>query len=172
MKTQIVDTNVILVANVKHPDVDPACITACAKALEAIKLSGRVAIDDRFRILKEYMNKTDAAHGNGDGDVFVKWLLNVKADRRHCDQIGLQAHQVRGFESFPDDPELETFDPSDRKFVAVACAHPERPPILEAADSKWLDWAAALKRHGVEVIFICEEDIRLFQLRKTRHKER
>jgi hypothetical protein len=43
---------------------------------------------------------------------------------------------------------------------------------LQAADSKWLDWAAALKRYKVEVIFICEEDIRRFQDRKAGHKDR
>ena len=29
------------------------------------------------------------------------------------------------FEEFPDDPALADFDDDDRKFIAVACAHPQ-----------------------------------------------
>ena len=54
---------------------------------------------------------------------------------------------------------LEGFDPDDRKFIAVACAHPEKPPILQAVDSQWLDFRDALRENGVTVAFICEDDI-------------
>ena len=63
------------------------------------------------------------------------------------------------FEEFPDDPALNDFDPDDRKFIAVAAAHPERPPILQAVDSQWWDFRNALSRNGVIVEFICEDDI-------------
>ncbi len=63
------------------------------------------------------------------------------------------------FEEFPDDPALEGFDPDDRKFIAVAVAHPEGPPILQAVDSQWWDFRAAFRRNGIIVEFICEEDI-------------
>lgn len=63
------------------------------------------------------------------------------------------------FEEFPDDPALNDFDPADRKFIAVACAHLEKPPILQAVDSKWLDFRDAFRQNGVTVTFICEEDI-------------
>lgn len=171
MKTQIVDTNVILVANGAHPDVSPKCVSDCAVALYAIKRQGRVAIDDAFEILREYMNNTNAVRGKGVGDAFVKWLLQVKPNPLRCDQIALQPHATKGFERFPDDPELAHFDPSDRKFIALACAHPKHPPILEATDSKWLDWAPALNRHAVEVVFVCEDDIRRFQQRKAQKKQ-
>ena len=63
------------------------------------------------------------------------------------------------FEEFPDDPALDGFDPADRKFIAVARAHPEKPPILQAVDSQWLDFHEAFRRNGVTVEFICEDDI-------------
>ena len=47
----------------------------------------------------------------------------------------------------------------DRKFIAVACAHPEKPPILQAVDSQWWDFHNAFRQHGVTVEFICEDDI-------------
>jgi len=33
----VIDTNVLLVANQKHPDVSPECIAECVKRLQAIK---------------------------------------------------------------------------------------------------------------------------------------
>ena len=50
------------------------------------------------------------------------------------------------------------FDPADRKFIAVALAHPEKPPILQAVDSQWWDFRDAFRRNGVIVEFICEDE--------------
>lgn len=72
----------------------------------------------------------------------------------------------RDFEEFPRDEALSGFDPSDRKFVAVSCAHSERPPILEATDSKWWGLWEALQRCGVDVRFLCPKDIKEIHERK------
>lgn len=164
--TSIVDTNVILVANGQHQDVSPGCIARCTMKLQSIMQRERIALDDSFRILSEYQNKTQPKRGNRPGDAFVKWALRNNANLTKCDLVPLQEHPVRGFESFPDDDNLANFDEPDRKFVAVAAAHPTHPQILQAADSKWLDWEPALKRHGVEVDFVCRDDIERFHRNK------
>lgn len=164
--TSIVDTNVVLVANGQHHDVSSECVAVCALALQDIMRNGRIALDDGFRILKEYLNKTSPRKGKGPGDVFIKWSLQNNANRAKCDLVSLRKHETRGFESFPDDADLVNFDEPDRKFVAVAAAHPTHPPILQAADSKWLDWAPALKRHGIEVNFVCKADVERFHRNK------
>ena len=164
--TVIVDTNVILVANGSHADVSDACVSTCAGRLLDISRSGRVAIDDAYRILAEYQNKTSPYEGKRAGDAFLKWLLRNSANPAKCDQVPLSEHPERGFESFPDDERLRTFDPPDRKFVAVAVAHAAKPPILQAADSKWLDWALPLQDHGVRVDFVCGTDIKRFDDKK------
>lgn len=51
------------------------------------------------------------------------------------------------------------YDPSDRKFLAVAAAHPDRPPVLQALDSKWWGWRAALAPSDVTIHFVCLADI-------------
>ena len=63
----------------------------------------------------------------------------------------------RGFAEFPADEQLAKFDPSDRKFVAVALAADDAPPILNASDTDW--WLArdALGAHGLTVKFLCPE---------------
>ncbi len=166
MSVAVVDTNVILVANGQHQDISPECVGNCALALQNIMRKGKLALDDQFRILKEYLRKTQPKHGNRPGDAFVKWALNNRSNSKHVDAVSLQNHGRRGFESFPDDETLEHFDEADRKFVAVAGAHPAKPPILQAADSKWLDWSPALQRHGISIDFICKSDIESFHKNK------
>lgn len=167
MNAVVVDTNVVLVANGQHQGVSVDCVARCAKTLQAIMMDGKLALDDCFRILREYQNKTTPKTGNRPGDAFVKWALRNNANSRRVDQVPLREHAIRGFDSFPDDAALVTFDPTDRKFVAVACAHPHKPPILQAADSKWLDWAEPLKRCGIAVEFICQDDIARFYANKS-----
>ncbi|MBC6473672.1 MAG: hypothetical protein GDA48_13345 [Hormoscilla sp. GM102CHS1] len=65
------------------------------------------------------------------------------------------------FQEFPQDPALADFDLSDRKFVALALAYPEKPPILNAVDSDWRNFHDRLSTHGVRVEFLCPELIPL-----------
>jgi len=162
----VVDTNVVLVANGQHAGVSGACVAACARQLQEIMQRGKLALDDQFRILCEYQHKTQPKKGNRPGDAFVKWALQNRVNVMHVDSVSLQDHDTRGFESFPDDADLVNFDAPDRKFVAVANAHQAKPPILQAADSKWLDWSPALARHGVTVEFLCKADITRFHEKK------
>lgn len=168
--TVVIDTNVILVANGQHEDVSDACRVSCANRLKAIVEDGKVAIDDKYRILNEYQNKTSPHAGKRVGDVFVKWILRNNANAERCAAVKLEEHHARGFTSFPDDTRLADFDPPDRKFVAVAAAHGDRPPIYQAADSKWIDWAPVLKEHEVEVQFLCPGDIQAFDDKKKGRK--
>jgi len=162
MTIRVVDTNVIAVANRRHDGVCAACVESCVKALVDIQQSGRIAIDDAWQLLREYLNYADVNRQKEVGDVFVKWILQNRANAARCNLVRIEPHAERGFESFPDEARLAAFDRSDRKFVAVSAAHAERPPILQATDSKWLDCVEALKDHGIEVLLVCEDDIRRF----------
>lgn len=167
MNAHVVDTNVIAVANRRHDDVSPACVTHCAQALLAIKNEGRIALDEARKIIREYQGYAKPKNVQTEpGDAFMKWLLQNMANKERCDLIKLVDHAQRGFESFPDDERLSEFDPSDRMFVAVAAAHPERPPILQATDCKWLNWMEALQDHNIGVTLVCDADIRRFHQNK------
>lgn len=61
------------------------------------------------------------------------------------------------FAEFPQSASLAGFDPSDRKFVAVALAHPHRPAIANAVDSDWRNYESVLAEHGIKVEFLCPE---------------
>ena len=168
--TVIIDTNVIRVANGQHDDASPDCVAVCAQRLQSIMANDRIALDDTREILSEYLGnpRNERKTGNGPGDAFLKWVLRNNANPKHCDVVELQQHPKRGYESFPDDNRLTNFDLADRKFVAVAAAHDQHPPILQAADSKWLAWAPALADHGVKVEFVCPKDIHRWHAKKTR----
>ena len=68
MSPAVIDTNVLLVANGSHADVSPQCRMACVSRLLAHQQAGVVVIDDAYRILGEYQNKTRPNQPKGVGD--------------------------------------------------------------------------------------------------------
>ena len=155
----IVDTNVVVVANGRSEQASSDCVETCGERLEEIMCGEeKLVLDNRWIILREYMQNLQS-NGADVGNRFLGWIL-VNRDER-CDLVPITP--VNGseneFEEFPPDPTLRDFDPDDRKFIAVAVAHSEKPPILQAVDSKWLNFRDALSRNGVMVEFICEDDI-------------
>jgi hypothetical protein len=141
-------------------------VIACIEALDWIRKGGTVALDDGYEILSEYRRKTAPNNGNRVGDGFLKWLFQNAGDQRRVVSVPIETHATRGYVAFPDDAELHRFDRSDRKFVAVAAAHPSRPPILQATDSKWTLWSERLLAHGIRVEFLCPHDVSAFIKRK------
>lgn len=166
MKVAVVDTNVILIANNAHAEVSPECVIACVNRLNALMKSGALVLDDGYRILQEYQNRTTPRKAKGVGDVFVQWVLRHQGQPNHVQQVTLTEYQKDRFEEFPD-PVLEPrFDAPDRKFAAVSHKHPDHPPIWQAADCKWLDGWPALDTCGVKVEFLCEADVCRFYAKK------
>lgn len=154
----VIDTNVLLVANGQHSDVSADCVIECVRRLQAVQQGGVAVIDDGYRILGEYLHKTSVNPPKGVGDVFLKWLLREAGNAVRVEQVSLTETAADRFAEFPD-PVLEPhFDAPDRKFAAVAHAHPGKPPVWQAADCKWLDWWPALRAQGVEVEFLCPAD--------------
>lgn len=154
----VIDTNVLLVANGQHVDVSTECITECVRRLQAMEKAGVTIIDDGYRILGEYQHKTRINPPKGVGDVFLKWLLRQTGNAARVEQVSLTETAANFFVEFPDSTLQPVFDASDRKFAAVANAHPDKPPIWQAADCKWLDWWPALQAKGIRVEFLCPED--------------
>ncbi len=161
----IVDTNVPIVANIAaHPeydsDVDLNCILSCIEAIETVTKRGVLIIDESDEIFSEYINQPYLSLKGqpGVGDLFVKWIADNQWNVNLINRVRIT--QVDDtFSEFPNEVELEDFDRSDRKFIAVANAHPEKPPVLEATDSKWWGWKEALERNGINVRFLCKDYI-------------
>ncbi len=162
----VVDTNVILVANGSHADVSADCVIECVDRLEKLMKTGKVVIDDAHRILNEYQNKTTPIRNKRPGDVFVMWLLRNSANKKHVERVTLAESEPESFDDFPDRALQPSIDAPDRKFLAVAGAHPKRPTVWQATDCKWLDWWQPLKEAGVTIEFLCGPEVCGFYKRK------
>lgn len=163
-KQCVVDTNVPKTANLAtsptfSSDVPTHCVQACIEAIEHVIKTRGLIIDAAGEIFEEYRHQLQLRGQPGVGDGFMKWVHDV--------QYGLPARQrvaisPRGetYAEFPDHKSLADFDKADRKFVAVANAHPDKPPVLQATDSKWWGWREALQEVGIRVHFLCPDYVK------------
>lgn len=159
MTRVVIDTNVLLVANEQHADVSPECVMTCTQRLLDIQKGDVVVLDDEYRIILEYQNKTKPGKSKRVGDVFLKWLLQNQGNIRRVESVHITETASDHFAEFPDQNLQPSFDPPDRKFPAVANTHPDKPTILQAVDCKWLDWWPALRAKGINIEFLCRDDI-------------
>lgn len=166
-KPHVVDTNVAVAAN-RRSGESYSCASACAQALLRIKTSGLLLIDDGDRILTEYRRNCSTRGQPGMGDSFVKWVHDHRWRQDLVRAVAITPYEgdSADFLEFPRHRDLSKFDPSDRKFVAVACAHPNKPLILQATDAKWWGWNEALKACGIAVEFLCPKEIEQAYQRK------
>ena len=157
----VVDTNVPKVANLATQpdpgsDFPDTCVEACLEAVDHVVQTRGLILDAGDEIYYEYMRQLSLSGQPGIGDRFMKWV--------HDNRWSLDASQrvpITGngdsYNEFPLHDGLDDFDISDRKFVAVSNAHPDKPPILQATDSKWWGWKDALAECGIQVEFLCPD---------------
>jgi hypothetical protein len=158
MKRRVVDTNVGIVANGRNTNATLACRTAALRALASIVKGGRVVVDTAGEMEDEYRTYFNPSGQPGVGDRFFQTVLADFAGK--VERVDLEKRPDGSFVDFPADPDLATFDPSDRKFAAAA--RKTAVPILNAVDSDWLDHYAALLRNGIAVDFVCGLDVALW----------
>lgn len=165
----VVDTNVILVANEQQPEVGLDCVHACLKVLRNLQRKGKLALDDKDRIFNEYTNKTSPWNSQKVGDAFVRWVHDHRYNPAKCERVVLNPleEDAEDFEEFPRTESLRTFERADRVFVATALTHPERPPVIEACDTDYLEHRDALEAEGLKINFLCEDDIHRLYDRKN-----
>ena len=157
MTRVVIDTNVPIVAN-GRPDPSNGgrapsigCRLAAIDFLEETLVARRVLLDLAGEIQTEYRRYLNAHGQPGVGDRFYQQLL-MSAPAR-VERVDLPRDTTGAYEDFPKDIELLTFDPSDRKFVAMA--RRANAPVVNATDTDWLQHKRALNASGVAVQFIC-----------------
>ena len=114
-----------------------------------------VAVDDRNLILDEYRNHLNFAGSPGVGDMFFKHVFDHQYQGSRVRRVPVTPAEDdgRGFEELPEN----RFDPSDRKFLAVAVA--ARAVVLNAVDSDWGEQQALMDELGVEVNELCPQHV-------------
>ena len=153
MTTFVVDSNVAIVANRRGIHADERCQLACVEKLESVVEQDVVAIDDARAILVEYEKHLRTSGMLGMGDTFYKHVLNhlYRPDRVRVVKVTPSEHPSRGFNELPEN----AFDPSDRKFLAVAVV--AKAVVLNATDSDWGEHEALMAKLGVEVSQLCPQ---------------
>ena len=147
----VIDTNVLYAADALD---DPDCQTeALGQVISARTGKERIALDEQGYILEEYARDTRTLDNTSVRKQFVNWLRAyqytqcVLVDPQPIDDSGAN------FGLFPSDPALADFHIDDRKFVAVALAAQKETgqpvPIVNAVDSDWCNYRAALQQNGV-----------------------
>lgn len=157
----VVDTNVAMTANGANEGASLSCVAASAQALQGVMTTGHVFVDAGGRIVAEYRSNLRAKGEPGPGDAFLKWILTHEWSGYRVTRVPItpKDDDAEDFHECPSAPKGVSFDRSDRKFLAVAAAHSERPPILQSFDSKWWGWREALATAEVSIHFLCEDEI-------------
>jgi len=157
----VVDTNVPKTANLafsplQDPDVPESCIAACIAAIEHVRDKRCLVIDAGDEIYGEYKRQLLMKGQPGVGDRFMKWVHDHRWSLPESQRVNITKNGD-SYDEFPTSVDLASFDKADMKFVAVANAHEEKPPILQAVDHKWWGWKDALAEAGVTVQFLCPD---------------
>ncbi len=166
----LVDTNVPKMANraTSSDDIPEElvdCVRACVNAIEHVIKKRGLVIDAGDEIFNEYRQQLSLKGQPGLGDSFMKWVHDNRWSLPDSDRVTI-SKDGDSYKQFPKHEGLVNFDISDRKFVAVANAHSEKPPILQSTDCKWWGWKDALKDVGITVHFLCPEYV------KTKYEEK
>lgn len=140
---------------------DIECAIKCNEILEKLinNPHSRIVLDDDYRILHEYdaVCRVNMRYEPNTTTVFKKWVYQ-NLSRFYCNGDIVELHEVgeNEFQEYPDDPDLVDFDPHDKKYVAVAHAHPDHPHICNATDTDWWPIRDVLSRIGIKVDFVSE----------------
>jgi hypothetical protein len=161
MKRVVVDTNVPIVANGSpHPDAPRpptlACKLAAVEALQAAVNDQCIFLDVEGSIQSEYRRYLNPAGQPGVGDQFYLHILNSMPGR--VERRSLRKRPDGEYASLPQPLIDAGFDPSDRKFAALA--KQEKSSVLNAIDSDWVQHATTLQRAKIAVLNICGCDQR------------
>lgn len=161
----VVDTNVPIVANYATnsanipKDLPTQCILACVKTIEKVIKTRSLVIDSGDEIFSEYRNNLNLQGQPGVGDRFMRWVHDNRYKFSEANRVPI-TKEGESYVQFPKHTNLKHFDSSDRKFVAVSNAHPDKPPIYQATDSKWWGWKGALSAEGIHVHFLCKSYVK------------
>ena len=163
MTAFVVDTNVAVAANGRDTHANEQCQLACVEKLESVVATEVVAIDDGGAILEEYMKRLNLSGMPGVGDAYLRHVFNHQGQNHRVRRVAVtpSPDDRRGYEELPEN----TFDRSDRKFLAVAVV--SGAIVLNATDSDWREEEALMGTLGVEVNQLCPQ-----QASKTARRKR
>lgn len=173
MNLKLLDTNIIVGASGCAPKMSKNCQRNCIQRIQQWRKRAFIlVIDLEQNIINEYIKQLRRLRSRPDfqasgASALLNELLTVRGmTDENPEESGIIWVTITGtgkndFAEIPtDDKKLESFDPSDRKWIAAALSckslHDEHPEILNASDSDWDSVADhLLERYGIPVSNIC-----------------
>ncbi|MBN1285146.1 MAG: hypothetical protein JXB47_07100 [Anaerolineae bacterium] len=161
----VIDANVWVVADYDIVSLDDIelliCASACRQRLECLRSDTQLLIvDDKYHIMSEYRRYVSNKRKPHFENNLASELLNELEQRGRIFPVPVD-FDADGYALLPPELGLQNFDPSDRKFVAVALARNPRSPIYNATDPDWSEHVEAIAAAGLTVIELCPECITL-----------
>ncbi|WP_449117047.1 hypothetical protein [Pseudomonas viridiflava] len=150
----VIETNVAISANGKNTHASLECQLACVIFLSSVVAQRKlIAIDDLGLILEEYAKYLNYSGQPEVGDEFFKYLNDHQYYPRRVLRTNITPNNAleRGFDELP----VNSMDPSDRKFLAVALV--SGAIVVNALDSDWDENIEEINGIGVEVSQLCPE---------------
>jgi hypothetical protein len=163
MSRCVVDTNVAIVANGRPDPKDQRppsipCREAAVTFLSELVKKGTVLLDVEGAIQAEYRNHLNPSGAPGVGDRFYQEVL--RSAPKLVERVVLTKRHDGEYDDLPQALIDVGFDPSDRKFAALACK--EVVPVHNATDSDWIEHSITLANAGVQVKNLCGCDTNLW----------
>ena len=170
----ILDTNVPTEAAMAPDLCQRSKLVIQGKCMEyiygLIKGKTKLVLDADYEIIGEYRRNIDKS--SNMGILFLKWLDQYLGTISMDDLLKLEKNAEGEYIFFPLDENTKDFDPSDRKFIALANLHPQKPPVVEGTDGKWWGYVSAFKKYGIRIHFLDEEYAQMIYTKKILEKTR
>jgi hypothetical protein len=156
----VIEANVLASADHRASHVSENCVQACAEPLRKAASRHKLFLDESAYILEEYKRNVHIAKPPNPGAQFLLWIYRNYGNEERVQAVAIkEVGPPRWFAEFPDDPAFDSFDPDDRKYVAVAVASDAQPDIWNAVDSDWHPVVPALAQLGIRLTELCPADL-------------
>ncbi|MGE3916725.1 MAG: hypothetical protein AB7F78_13610 [Hyphomicrobiaceae bacterium] len=151
MAKYVIDTNVPIVANGNEKNVSVDCRIAAVETLRNALSKGKIFMDSSGAIQEEYRRYLNPRGQPGVGDMFYREVINSHPDR--VVRVNLEMRADGEYEDLPQAIIDSNFDPSDRKFAAVAIK--ANAKVYNAVDTDWLEKRQIIEANGIKIVFVC-----------------
>ncbi|WP_089963854.1 hypothetical protein [Salipiger thiooxidans] len=151
MPKYVIDTNVPIIANGGDDPVTVDCRKAAVELLMEATERGTIFLDSGGEIQAEYRRYLDPKGQPGVGDRFYLEVIN--SNPKKVARVDIQRRDDGEYRDLPQEIIDAGFDPSDRKFVAVA--RKTGAKVYNAVDTDWVEQRAVIEGAGIEIVFLC-----------------